>query len=619
MNNVILELETETVRRTGGITGAGAGKLLGAPRLHPLEVLVREAVQNSWDAVEEDTVTFGLRAYEFDGAGASQLGAMFSKGTSGPEPLFRLPDGSIDGLLIWDRGTSGLGGPIRADIVGGGDPDFIRFVYNIGDTKERSENVAKGGTYGFGRSAFLNASRIGTVLIYTVCKHNNNEERFIGMTWGSPSTDDTKRTTGRHWWGDTDPSSGQNCVAPLIGSAARDLATSLGMNRLGPGETGTAVLVLAPRWNREQSVTEGAQPRARSAACERIRAGLLWNCWPRISDQSLNIEMDWFGAKIDFANLRSERRLRPFIDAYHSAVKNDNNRLVLVKALETQRPRRDLGDLAVMVHPFVAQQTEVSDDDEISSERRSNTPLQHIALMRATRLVIKYHVGPVPQGGTGYAGVFLAAPDADAIYAKSEPPTHDDWIPDNVGGEDRIIVSQTRRRIDEALRAAIGGPVDDAANSIDGSQDFGLLADKLGAFLVGMAGEGAGSGRSRGSGGRSGGRSSGNGVRLQILDPERLVHENGVKLIIPIEITSNIKQKIILKANIKVLVNNGIEVDPPNGSSHPRVLGWKTQSEDFNNCEESVEIDIINTYKCHVCIFQPTDCMVTLDIGAEVV
>src|SRR5262245_9197834 len=46
----------------GSFAGEGARRVLGKPRLDPLTVLVRETVQNSWDARRDDSdrVSFAL-------------------------------------------------------------------------------------------------------------------------------------------------------------------------------------------------------------------------------------------------------------------------------------------------------------------------------------------------------------------------------------------------------------------------------------------------------------------------------------------------------------------------------------------------------------------------------
>ena len=47
---ISINIHSEPFRRDGNISAEGASKLLGRPSLTPLELLLRETLQNSWDA-----------------------------------------------------------------------------------------------------------------------------------------------------------------------------------------------------------------------------------------------------------------------------------------------------------------------------------------------------------------------------------------------------------------------------------------------------------------------------------------------------------------------------------------------------------------------------------------
>ena len=47
---ISINIHSEPFRRDGNISAEGASKLLGRPSLSPLELLLRETLQNSWDA-----------------------------------------------------------------------------------------------------------------------------------------------------------------------------------------------------------------------------------------------------------------------------------------------------------------------------------------------------------------------------------------------------------------------------------------------------------------------------------------------------------------------------------------------------------------------------------------
>ena len=60
----LVNIYSEPFRRDGNISAEGASKLLGRPSLSPLELLLRETLQNSWDASigeKSDIPSFKIR------------------------------------------------------------------------------------------------------------------------------------------------------------------------------------------------------------------------------------------------------------------------------------------------------------------------------------------------------------------------------------------------------------------------------------------------------------------------------------------------------------------------------------------------------------------------------
>src|SRR4051812_44975955 len=58
-----LKLTEERVSPTGGPKAEGAKRVLGTPSMGPLTVVLREAVQNSWDARVGDHVGFDIHYF----------------------------------------------------------------------------------------------------------------------------------------------------------------------------------------------------------------------------------------------------------------------------------------------------------------------------------------------------------------------------------------------------------------------------------------------------------------------------------------------------------------------------------------------------------------------------
>src|SRR5690606_26852557 len=66
-------------------------------------------------------------------------------------------------MTVSDRGTTGLGGPTRADSAVTRNHDFVSFVRNVGEPRD---NELGGGTYGFGKGVFYLVSQAGTILVH---------------------------------------------------------------------------------------------------------------------------------------------------------------------------------------------------------------------------------------------------------------------------------------------------------------------------------------------------------------------------------------------------------------------------------------------------------------------
>src|SRR4051812_8210841 len=158
-----LERYSEPYNATGGLAAEGVINQLGRPDIEPLEVLVREAVQNCWDAKRQDErgirVLIGRTRLDL-----AELDAIRSTLLPDPPPGLPLSEELSPGLELLhfaDFGTDGLGGPTRADDQGTGEArDFVDFVRNIGQPPDKELG---GGSFGYGKAAFYIASRARTI------------------------------------------------------------------------------------------------------------------------------------------------------------------------------------------------------------------------------------------------------------------------------------------------------------------------------------------------------------------------------------------------------------------------------------------------------------------------
>jgi len=227
---VPLTLSTEPYPRSGGLSGEGARRLLGVPALTPLQTVIREAGQNSWDARRGSTVRFDVHLRrpeiaQWNYLRTEILGELplslssrtaLDEALSGPEQMV---------LEISDFCTKGLGGPTRADVIEDGAPqNFANFVRNVGAGHHAHLG---GGTYGYGKTSFYRLDPAATIVIDTLAvTANGDERRLIACHLGDEHISGIKRYTGRHWWGQPDPDD-PDYVDPLIGTDAENAARDI--------------------------------------------------------------------------------------------------------------------------------------------------------------------------------------------------------------------------------------------------------------------------------------------------------------------------------------------------------------------------------------------------------
>lgn len=346
-------------------------------------------------------------------------------------------------LVISDRGTSGLGGPIRATDrpMPGERNDFVQFLRNVGEPRD---SALGGGTYGFGKGIFYRTSRIKTLLADTRIQRNGGyERRIFGAALGSDYwAGDQERYTGRHWWGvEVD-----GVVDPLLGEQAEAFASNLGLPGFESGETGTNVVVLGVDLGLVGADDEigFADPQALGA---HLASAILWNLWPRFKSLAgnapgMNFSVHVAGEEVAIPDPGSIAALRPFTDSLRR-LRTGGGR----KYQRTAAPKIHVGDLEVTLGLAPASESAV-----INSARPFQGAPHHIARMRQVGLVVDYFAGPPHQDPlASYGGVFQASAEADEVFASAEPPTHDRWNPEGLDKASRAVVDGAQRWVREDL------------------------------------------------------------------------------------------------------------------------------------------------------------------------
>lgn len=485
----LMQRYSEPYSATGGLAAEGVLNQLGRPDTESLEVLVREAVQNCWDAKRRTSgsIRVEIGRQLLDG---EALDVCRDQLLVDPPPGLPLADELVVGmetLYFADFGTDGLGGPTRADQPGT-KRDFVDFVRNIGQPPDKDLG---GGSFGYGKAAFYIASRAKTILIDTLCLDDDGrpERRFMGCALGENFDEAGRPYTGRHWWGRLV----DGIPEPLTGEEASRAAAILGLpEREGTSGLGTTVVIVAPNVSPESD--DGIDH-----TIEFIADALVWNFWPRLIDtpgatrHSMEFRLVDQGNRVRLPNPRTHLRLRGFVEAMDRLREEPqgDDEFLMDRQVQCLRPVQTLGRLVIqkgLVAPIDPPERPVPQGARLTADS-----VHHVALMRNAELVVKYLRGASPvTGRMGYSGVFRCALDVDEAFRRAEPPTHDDWVFRAVPkGPQRSFVKIALERVEGACREAAGYDTSIRAASEGAGVPLGEFADALATLMPGLNGPGA--------------------------------------------------------------------------------------------------------------------------------
>jgi hypothetical protein len=540
----------QRVPPTGAITSEGIRNQLGRPRFDRLTVLVRESAQNSCDAAlpdHHDPVRFEVAHSSVAGPRADGWQVLVRDGAAGGVPVGALRDGRspLHLLCISDRGTTGLGGVTRADLVDEERDDYVAFVLNVGEPRDKELG---GGTYGFGKAVFFTTSSVSTVVVYTRLRLESGEaeSRLIGIALGHSYSADGRNFTGRHWWGI--PS--DDGVAPLLNGDADRMAASLGLPEFGDEETGTSVAMVEPE-------LDGRTP---EEAMQWVASAMGWHLWPKmligdrgVPEMAFRVTCD--GEEIPVPSPETHPALAAFAQAYRLQ-RAENSRM-----LACGKPIQDLGRLGLYRSfeppPLL---------DAVAVEAGMADGLHHVALMRAVNLVVRYEPGPpIAHEQVWYTGVFKPKLELDNTFAQAEPPTHDDWVADQLTGHEKTFVGVALRRLREALvvyaspRAAEAEDAESFALGAASHRFAGLLAraSSLAPSVVGAEPTTPGPGR-----------------RYRLVGVPRFEQLDGETVLVQ-DVEVKPGRVTVLEPKVEVGLWGGFkETDPPLGLGQPRFRCW---------------------------------------------
>jgi hypothetical protein len=583
---------------TGGLVGQGVENLLGRPQLAPLALVIREAVQNSWDARKRKRrakLHFSIRVRDLAPAEEKLFRTIFSQdGAQEPRATNSLAaelykKQRIRVLELADFGTTGLSGQTRPDQpVKDGTSRFVNFMFDFGRAHEESGD---GGTYGFGRSSLYAAGRASLILLDSLTDDGGASERRVmacrigpsfevSSGWGSKKG----RFSGRHFWGRENGGVPQ----PLVGRDADKVSEGLGLpKRTSAAQSGTTVLIPWPL----PEFDDGAE----------IERTLLHHLWPKMVDAEGRPAIDFTaevdGRKFPVRDPATTEEYRLFVRALELArtAKPGPG----VEVISTLRPIHRTGYLGVaegMVRVSAAPAFGASDDEDETGANSS--ALNSVALMRPSELVVRYlPVSGTERAGRSWAGVFICEDDplVRTAFAQSEPPAHDDWVSNRLKDKTkRYIVRKTRDSlIPDAVRRALGvnvlgpqGEVEDGPSLAGVSARFSatfLSGDGQGAANTSEPSRDTGNASRNGSNGRGG---SGSHRRARVSQPEllRLEMRDAVpRAIFGARVQGAALQRVRLRVVPEVHAEGDVDT-LPQGLKAPIVAEWRGGTRHGSDC-----------------------------------
>ena len=499
-----IRLQSEPNPPSGAITAEGLLNTMGRPKkLSATEMLIRESLQNSWDAggIEGVQPHYAVRLFTPAPEQMEAYRQFFTDRPTGEScPVRRGLDHFFSAespvlMEISDRGTVGLGGPTRADGDDAG--DFANFLRNIGKPRDVEQG---GGTYGFGKSSFYLMSGPQLLVVDTLTNFEGREQRrLLAHAAGESFNHEGRHYTGRHWWG-VPSTEIPDFVDPALDGDAAAIAQSLGFSTRETGATGTSLMLLDPRLDDLADLMGG--PAAGGLTDEvrrrigfRLQEMLLWWCWPKLvrdvdGRAPMRITIDCFGEDFSPPDPDSVPQLCGFAESLRRT-----RQQLPEDAVGPQKPMTISGYLFVSERKVGALTPYRQWRSVLGNSALIPDAMAHIALLRPAELVVRYEEGSVAEvDGTEWTGVFRCSdePEIEQAFALSEPPAHDDWETSQRLSwvQTRIVKAALNRLKDERLdRTRQNRP--EQTGSTEGDS-VASLSRRIGAALIGLGRGGAG-------------------------------------------------------------------------------------------------------------------------------
>lgn len=305
------------------------------------------------------------------------------------------PGADLRTLTVIERGGGGMPGALDH-------PDSVlaRALISVG---EAQSSVGAAGSYGYGKAAVAQASKVRVVVAYTCSTPvgiDRVTRRLVGVAYWGNHRVGTSQFTG---WGLLGDRHGTT-VAAHEDEAADTLAEALGLPVRRPGiadDLGTTFLLIDPAF--DATMLKGA-------------IELFW--WPilqRTRPVELAVTITTEAGVVVTPDVgRDHPVLDQFIEAFHEAERTrESGEEVLEERRVVRSGQAGITSLAV---------------------RKPESPVNQslVALMRSPLMVVGY--SRTPSANPPVVGVFVSHDSTNEHLRRVEPPEHDKWQQQNVGG-----------------------------------------------------------------------------------------------------------------------------------------------------------------------------------------
>ena len=240
------------------INGSGVLKALQNDSLPELDLLVREAVQNSADAAlkrngEYPDSNHGNSSNVYFNTGLFNPAAFNEELDAISPRLNELYPGEEEPFLeIRDMYTWGLVGPVDKSEIAGNDNDhgnYFKLVFENGQEQNNSNQGQAGGSWGYGKSVYYRVG-IGLVLFYSRIKVENGFENrlVVSLVEHSKTGDSILKNVqldsiGRAWWG-VRPDKSVEQVYPVTDEVEiKRILSIFSVNPFKNAQTGTSIII----------------------------------------------------------------------------------------------------------------------------------------------------------------------------------------------------------------------------------------------------------------------------------------------------------------------------------------------------------------------------------------